>query len=120
RVDRRDRALNQSHVLLRHRLPPLLREAFGGGTSLVWVRVVLEPLDLAVRPCGEVRHPLLDATFAADQAAALPKDDKHDAVPEIEERLLLVPVVLPAPMPVLDEAPDRRRPLDGLIPSGGH
>jgi hypothetical protein len=53
-------------------------------------RVVLEPLDLAVRPCGEVRHPLLDATFAADQAAALPKDAKHDAVPEIEELLLLI------------------------------
>src|ERR1700730_15201449 len=102
------------HVFLRHDLPPIFGEALGGSTSLVWVRVVLEPLDLAVRPCGEVRHPLLDATFAADQAAALPKDAKHDAVPEIEELLLLVPVVLPAPMPVLDEAPDRLRALEGL------
>jgi hypothetical protein len=31
-----------------------------------------------------VRRPLLDATRAADQAAALPNDAKHDAVPEIE------------------------------------
>jgi len=46
-----------------------------------------------------VRLPLLDATFTADQAAALPNDAKHDAVLEIEELLLLVPVVLPAPTP---------------------
>src|SRR4051794_14426914 len=35
RVDRRDRALNHSHVLLRHRLPPFLDEAFGGSTGVV-------------------------------------------------------------------------------------
>src|SRR5271154_3987946 len=97
----------------RRKSRPLLHEACGGATSLVWVGVVLEPLDLAVRPCGEVRHPLLDATFAADQAAALSKDAEHDAVPEIEKLLLLVPVILPAAMPVLDEAPDRLRALEG-------
>src|SRR5277367_1677217 len=104
----------------RRKSRPLLHEACGGATSLVWVGVVLEPLDLAVRPCGEVRHPLLDATTAADQAAALPKDAEHDAVPEIEELLLLVAVVLPAATPVPHEAPDRLCALEGLQPSRGH
>jgi hypothetical protein len=50
RVDRRDRALNQSHALLRHRLPPLLGEAFGGSTSLVDVGVVV---NRTRRPSGD-------------------------------------------------------------------
>jgi hypothetical protein len=98
---------------------PLLREAFGGGSSLVWVKVGPDSLDLSVRPRGEVRHPLLNATTAAGQATALPKEEEHDAVPEIEHLLLLVPVVLPAAKPVFDKAPDRLRALEGLV-SGGH
>src|SRR5271167_126654 len=111
RVDRRDRALNQSHVLLRHRLPPFLGNAFGGSTGLV---------DLGGRKaCDQASHPdddpslaLSKVTGAASRATVLNDHGKHNPIAEVADFLKPELQLLVRAKPVLKEAANGRPPLE--------
>jgi hypothetical protein len=60
-----------SRVFLRHRLSPLLREAFGGSATLVDVEVGRDPADPAIDPHEHPHRPLLDGCAATNDG--LPK-----------------------------------------------
>jgi hypothetical protein len=81
------------HVL-RHRLPPLLGEAFGGSTGLIDVGVAGYPNDLALRPLEHLQMPCLNAGIAAPRATVFPDRDRQQAVAEVDDLLDLVVVIL--------------------------
>ena len=84
RVDRRDRALNQSHVLLRHRLPPFLREAFGGSTGLVDVGD-RKACDQASYPDEDPSLALSKVTGAASRTTVLNDHGKYNPIAEVAD-----------------------------------
>src|SRR3984893_6858897 len=69
-VPRFDSPAQQFHVLLRHRLPPFLGEAFSGSTGLVDVGVVRCPHDQTIRPYGDERETVAHATAPAANRTA--------------------------------------------------
>src|SRR6202022_843070 len=113
-------SLDHLHVLPRHRLPPFLSEAFGGSTGLVDVEVARHPYNLAVCPEQDPSPSLFNSSVAADQATVFPEGDEHHAVAGVENPPSLGLVVLPRPPPVLKEASNRRRAVEGPEPRIRH
>ena len=70
--------VNELHVLLRHRLLPFLREAFGGSAGLVLIAIVCDTHDQAICPHRDGCVAQLNFTVAASRTALL-DDDRRPA-----------------------------------------
>ena len=103
------------HVLLRHRLPPFLREAFGGSTGLVDVGG-RKASDRASHPEVDPSLALSNMAGAANQTPVLNRHCKHNPIAEVTDLLKLVVQFLVGPEPVLKEATYRRSTLDEVRP----
>src|SRR5207245_9638519 len=102
------------HVLVRHRLPPLLGEAFGGSTGLVDVRLGVDgDLDYqAVLPQERPTVPLLDIALAADQTVVRVEDVEGEAIAEVENLLRVELHLVVRREPVLQEGAERRHAIE--------
>jgi len=116
RTERFERFLGKVHILLRHGLPPLLREAFGGSTSLVDAEIDRNPCDLALTRENDPPSLLLDVTAAVCQATVFADSREHHAVAEVEHLLHIQMQIGPYPEPILDPASDRGHALEGPQP----
>ena len=103
------------HVLLRHRLPPLLGESFGGGTGLVDLRG-RKASDRASHTEVDPSLALSNMAVAASRTPVLNHHCKHNPTAEVTDLLELEVQFLVGPEPVLKEATDRRSTLDELRP----
>jgi len=100
--DPSDRREQNRHVLLRHRLSPLLSEAFGGSTGLVDVEERRYARDRALVPYAYISFLPLDVTTAAaraSRAGSLADQGKDDAIAEIENLLKLELKTSPSSVP---------------------
>src|SRR5213080_1085151 len=74
------------HVLVPHRLPPFLGEAFGGNTGLVEF-VGRKSRDQASHPDVDPPLALSNVTCAANQTTVLSDHGKHNSLAEVAEFL---------------------------------
>src|SRR5271166_3899153 len=107
-VEHLDGATHGVHVLPRHRLPPLLREALSGGAGLVEVEVVRDSPNLAVLPLVDGCVAQLKLTAAADKTALLNEHAPGDSIAEVVGLQNLKFPLLVRGEPVLQEAANCR------------
>jgi hypothetical protein len=82
-IERLVHLAHKLQILLRHRLPPLLGEAFGGGAGLVDVRSERHPDDQAIRPLGEASGALSNLAAAANWTASHEEHGKYESMAEV-------------------------------------
>src|ERR1700730_15961789 len=102
-----ERIPHDLQVLLRHRLPPLLGETFGGSTGLVDVEVDRDTRDHAVHPFVDICFSGSNVPSAASRTGVLANDSKHHCVAEVQNLLQFVPKLLEGAPPLFDEATNR-------------
>src|SRR5439155_5680055 len=101
---RLDKPTHDLHVLLRHRLPPFLTEAFGGSAGLVDVGTEDHPRDHPLCPRDRVAPSFLHPARATSEATAQTSHGKQHSLAEVLAPLLLGLVLLVGSDPVFKKA----------------
>src|SRR5271166_2574105 len=119
-VERLKGLTHDLHVLLGHRLPPFLGEAFGGSSALLGLGIAGPVYEQPSVPHADPCLPRPNASAAPGGTSILADDRKDNPVTQINGLLELELQVVKGSVVVLPEATDRPSPLEYPQPPGRH